>query len=148
MEEQILKEIKELRLVLAQVIGTSEQPADQQFSNEAISKAAAEFQKLSIERGEWVSEHEIDKIIKNAPYSPGKFIIEKFVFTNYFIKGKSLYFNKKDLLSLNRELKLRNINLGRYMELVESQEKFKKRLKALSSQRDRKRNTISKYPMI
>lgn len=113
MEDKIINEIKELRHILAQVIGTSELPVKQQFSKEAIAKASLEFKKLSIERGEWLTEREISKVIRKAPYSPGKFIIEKFGFTHYFFKGRSLYFNKKDHIALNTELKKRNINLGR-----------------------------------
>ena len=128
MEDQILKEIKELRSLLSQLIGTSDLPTKEKFSKEAITRARAEFNKLSVERGEWIPEHSISSIIKKAPYTPGKFIIEKFGFTNYFTRGRTLYFNRKDLVALKDELKKRNINLGRYIELVEDQEKFKKYL--------------------
>jgi hypothetical protein len=126
MEKQILKEIKELRLLLSSLIGTSDLPVKQRFSKEAITKAAVEFKKLSIDRGEWIMEGDISKIIRKAPYYSGKFIIEKFGFTNYFTRGRYLYFNRKDIIALKDELKLKNINLGRYMELLEDQEKFHK----------------------
>ena len=126
MEEKILKEIKELRSILAQLFGTSELPVKQRFSKEAITKAGAEFKKLSIERGEWIDKSDISKIIRKASYYSGKFIIEKFGFTNYFQRGHTKYFNKKDIIALKDELKKRNINLGKYMELVEDQEKFEK----------------------
>lgn len=146
MEEKILKEIKELKSLLAQLIGSSELPVKQQFSKEAITKAATEFQKLSIERGEWVTENEISSIIKKAPSYSGKFIIEKFEFTNYFKRGRSLYFNKKELMALNTELKKRNINLKRYMELIEDQEKFKKFLDEVKNPKAIKKRPRFKIP--
>jgi hypothetical protein len=132
MEDKILNELKELRSLFAQLIGTSDLPDKQKFSKEAIKKANAEFKKLSIERGEWIGESEIKKIIRNAPYSPGNFIIEKFGITNYFQRGHSKYFNKKDIIALKDELKKRNINLGRYIEYVEDQEKFKKYIASIN----------------
>jgi hypothetical protein len=124
MEAEILKEIKEVRQLLAKMIGTFDLPAKQQFSIQALDKAAEEFKILSIQHGEWISD--ISKIIKGAPYGSGKFIVEKFGFNNYFIRGKTRYFNRKDLMELNNELKGRNINLARYIELIEDQEKFQK----------------------
>lgn len=146
MEEKILKEIKELRILFSQIIGTSELSAKQQFSKEAITKARAEFKKLSIERGEWITEHDICKIIRNAPFYCGKFIIEKFGFTNYYIKGKSFFFNKKDIIALKDELKKRSINLGRYIELVENQEKFKKYLASISDTKGGKKRQRFEVP--
>ena len=146
MEEKILKEIKALKSVIAQVIGSSELPVKQQFSKEAISKAAAEFQKLSIERGEWIEEHEISKIIKKAPYNSGKFIIERFEFTNYFKRGRSLYFNKKEIIALNAELKKRNINLSRYMELEDDKEKFRQYIETLKDPKKSKKRQRFKIP--
>lgn len=146
METQILKEIKELRLILAQVIGSSDMPVKQQFSKEAIAKAAVEFKKLSIERGEWIPENEISKIIRKAPYFSGKFIIEEFEFTNHFKRGRTLYFNKKEIIALNNELKKRNINLGRYIELVEDQEKFKKYLEEVRNSKGTKKRPRFKIP--
>lgn len=146
MEEKILKEIKSLKSIIAQVIGSSELPVKQQFSKEAISKAADEFQKLSIERGEWIEEDEISKIIKKAPYHSGKFIIEKFEFTNFFKRGRSLYFNKKEIIALNNELKKRNINLKRYMELLEDQEKFRKYLEEVRNPKGTRKRQRFKIP--
>ncbi len=54
MQKEILSEIKELRTALTQVLGISNFPPDQQFLKEALNKAAKEFQKLNIERGQWV----------------------------------------------------------------------------------------------
>jgi hypothetical protein len=126
MEAQILKEIQDIRKSLAKIIGTSELPTRQQFSKESLDKAADEFKKLSIQRGEWITDSQISDIIKKAPYYSGKFIIEQFGFTDYFIKGKSLYFNRKSIVALNKELRIRNINLCNYIDLLRNKEKFKK----------------------
>lgn len=126
MEEKVYKELKQIRSLLSELVGSSELPANKRFSKEAIAKAAKEFRKLSIERGEWLSIHDIDKVIKNAPWQSGKIIIDKFEFTNYFIRGKSYYFNRKDLVALNKELKKKDINLNEYSELLDDQAKFEK----------------------
>jgi len=128
MEAEVLKEIKEIRKSLAKIIGTSELPTRQQFSKESLDKAAKEFQTLSIKRGEWITDGDISHIIKKAPYHSGKFIIEYFGFTSYFIRHKSLYFNRKSIVALNRELRIRNIDLGKYMELMRDKEKFNKHI--------------------
>jgi arginine/ornithine N-succinyltransferase beta subunit len=59
MQNEILAEIKELRTALTQVLGISDLPPDQQFLKEALNKAAKEFQKLNIERGQWVADHSV-----------------------------------------------------------------------------------------
>lgn len=146
MEERILKEIKELKSVIAQVIGSSELPAKQKFSKEAIAKAAKEFEKLSIERGEWLVESDIRKVIKKAPWRAGKFIVEKFSFTNYFTIGRTLYFNRKDLVALNAELKKRNIDLSRYIELEEDKEKFQKYIESIKDPKKSKKRQRFQIP--
>ncbi len=142
MDNQILKEIKELRRLLSKLIGTSDLPEKQRFSTLALDKAAEEFKSLSIQHGEWISD--ISKIIKGAPYDSGKFIIEKFGFNNYFTRGKTKYFNRKDLMALNNELKKRNINLARYIELINDQEKFKKYIE--SAQKGEKKGKHFQLP--
>ena len=47
MEDKIYKEIKEVRLLLSKLIGTSDLPEKQKFSTEALDKAAVEFKNLS-----------------------------------------------------------------------------------------------------
>ena len=131
MEDKIYIEIKQLRSLLAKVVGTQDLPKSEQFSKEAIRKAASEFRKLQTERGKWIPESDISKVIRSAGYRPGKFIIEKFGFTNYFKRGKQYFFNRKDLVALNKELKARKINLEIYMKLEEDQEKFQKYLHEL-----------------
>ena len=54
MESQILSEIKEIKKLLSKVIGTSDLPAKQRFSKDAIAKAAKEYRLLEMKRGEWV----------------------------------------------------------------------------------------------
>ena len=91
----------------------------EQFSKAYLDKAAKEFKKLSIERGEWVEESKIDKIIRDAPYRCGAFIQREFGFTNFFKYGRTTFYNRKDLLALVRELKERNINFNRLHEYRE-----------------------------
>lgn len=126
MEEKILKEIKQIRLLLSELVGTTDLPASEKFSKEAITKAAKEYRKLAIERGQWLENYEINKVIKNWTWKAGKVIIEKFKFKNYYKRGPTFYYNRKDLIALNKELKKKNLNLKEYIDLLEDQEKFQK----------------------
>ncbi len=147
MQKEILSEIKELRTALTQVLGISDLPPDQQFLKEALNKAAKEFQKLNIERGQWVADHSIGKYIKNAGYRAGAFIRQEFGFSNYFKRGQTYYYSKKDLISLGKELKERNVDLGRYMEFIEDQTKFKKYLsEAAQNNKGKLKNKSYKLP--
>jgi hypothetical protein len=146
MDNQILKEIKEVRKLLSAIVGTSELPAKEKFSKEAIIIAAKEFRDLAIKRGEWINEHDISKIIKKAPYGSGKFIIEKFGFTNYFTRGNQKYFNRKDLESLSKELKKRNINMDRYLEFLNDKEKFDKYIENAKNQVGNKKRKRFRIP--
>ncbi len=146
MEEKLLIELKQIRKVLSQIVGTSDLPAKQKFSKEAISKVAKEFRKLSIERGEWIPNGEIHKIIKHAPWHSAKVIIEKFEFTNYFKRGQTFYLNRKDLVKLNKELKQRNINLEKYCELLNDKEKFQKYVNRIILPKGRKPRNYFKIP--
>ena len=128
MEKELLSQIKELKAIIAQLVGTSDLPLKERFSKEALAKAAKEFQNLSIERGEWVKDYDISKHIRNAGYRAGAFIRTEFAFSNYFKKGRVYYYNRKDLMALGKELKQRNVDLSRYIELKEDQAKFKKYL--------------------
>lgn len=138
MEEKIFDEIKQIRKLLSEMLGTSDLPAKEKFSKEAIAKAAKEYKKLSIERGEWLTSYDIKKVIKHVSWNSGKLIIEKFQFTNYFIRGKTYYFNKKDLIELNIELIKKNIDLKTYQELLEDKEKFQKYIDSISKKNGRK----------
>ena len=147
MQKEILSEIKELRTALTQILGISDLPPDQQFLKEALNKAAKEFQKLNIERGQWVADHSIGKYIKNAGYRAGAFIRQEFGFSNYFKRGQTYYYSKKDLISLGKELKERNVDLGRYMEFIEDRTKFKKYLsEAAQNNKGKLKNKSYKLP--
>lgn len=139
MPDELLIEIRQLKHALAHVLGVADLPEGQQFSEETLDKVAKEFQKLRIEREEWISDSDISKYIKNAGYRAGNFIREKFNFTNYFKYGKTYYYNKNDIIALGKELKARNVSLGRYMEFIESRDRFKKQLE------DAKRNNKGKH---
>lgn len=80
MEEKILKEVKQIRVLLSQMLGTNDLPARQKFSKEAITKAAKEFRTLEVKRGKWITRHEIPQVIKNAPWDCSKVILEQFEF--------------------------------------------------------------------
>jgi hypothetical protein len=110
----------------------------EKFSKEAISRAAKEFQKMAIERKEWVTGDEIQKVIKHADWRSDWIIIGTFGFTNYFKKGHSFYLNRKDLVALGKELKARNINLKVYQNLLEDQEKFEKLVKGTDLKKESK----------
>ncbi|MDQ2178798.1 hypothetical protein [Marinifilum sp. D714] len=138
-EDKLYTELKQLRYLLAKVVGTQDLPKRDQFSKEAVKKAASEFRKLQTQRGEWVPEDDISKIIRTAGYHrPGRFIIEKFNFKNYFIRARTYYFSRNDLVALNKELKARKINLGLYMDLEEDKEKFHKYLTDLRQGKKRR----------
>jgi len=128
MEKTLLTEIQELKRVITVLIGVSDLPTENQFSKDALENAAKQFQKLSIERGEWIIDGDISKYIKTAGHSSAKFIIQELKFTNYFKKGHNFYFNKKSLIDLSNALKERNIDLRRYIELIETELSFKKSL--------------------
>ncbi|MES2329644.1 MAG: hypothetical protein V4539_08585 [Bacteroidota bacterium] len=126
MQEQILNELTIIKLYLAKLTGSSALPPDEQFTNEVLDKAAKEFQVMCMERGEWVKDSDISKIIKKAPYRAGNFIRENFSFVNFFKRGHDYYFNREDLTLLAKELKQRNVDLSRYIEFKEEQAKFEK----------------------
>lgn len=142
METKILEELKHIKLILSKITGTQELPEKEKFSKEALDKAAKEYQDMMITRGEWVSNRELNDVSKIYEWNSGKFIIEKFGFNNYFERGKTLYFNKKDLLSLRNELKERKIDPKRYRELLEDKEKFEKSIAGvnMSKGKSKKRN--------
>jgi hypothetical protein len=132
MQKSILSEIREIKTLLSKLIGTSDLPSTEQFSRQALDKVAKQFQKLSIERDEWIEESNICKYIKNADHRTGAFIRQEFVFSNYFKLGRTYYYNKKDLIALGKELKARNVDLGRYMEYRADQAKFKKYIETIN----------------
>jgi hypothetical protein len=146
MEDRIFTELKHIRKLLSEVVGTTDLPATQKFSKESLSKAAKEFRKLSIERGQWIPSNELHKIINNAYWNSAKIIIEKFEFSNYFKRGSTYYFNRKDLIELNKELKKRNINLEKYQEMLYDQEKFRKYVKGILLPKGKKTRNNFRLP--
>lgn len=128
MEKQILDELKELRMALVKLVGTTELPKSKQLSPTMLDKAANEFKKLQQQSEAWLTEHELDKYFKDVFYGAGKFIREEFKFSNFFIKEKSHYYHKADIQALAIELKARNVNLKRYIELKADRESFNKKI--------------------
>ena len=131
MQKQILTEIRELKSLISKVIGTSDQFPDNPFSTDALDRASREFERLSIQRGNWVKERDIQEHIKSAPWRCGKFIREEFGFQNYFKRGREYYYWKNDLIALGKELIDRKVDLRSYVELKEDQAKFEKYVNAL-----------------
>lgn len=145
-EDKILSELKQLKRLFTVMLGTEDQPAKEKFSIAAIIKASSEFKKMQASRGEWVSSGDVDKVIKHAPYNPAKMLIEEFKFKNYFKRGSTYYFKRKDLIDLNKELKKRNINLKTYSDLLEDKEKFQKYIDGISSPGRSKKQRRFKIP--
>lgn len=127
MRAQILSELREMRSILAQLAGTNDLPVQDQFSKEALAKAAKHFKKMEIQRGEWVKENDIGKYIK-ADWRAGSFIRNEFGFTACIKNGYYYLYNKKALQLLGQELKARNIDLGRYMEYKRCEVEFQKKV--------------------
>src|SRR5438552_2685505 len=125
MQKEIMAELKDIKSIMAQLLGTTDLPAQEQFSKDALSKATKAFQKITIERGEWVKENDIGKYIK-ADWSAGKFIRAELGFNAWIKNGHYYLYNKKALQQLGQELKQRNIDLGRYMEYKRSEMEFQK----------------------
>jgi hypothetical protein len=129
MQAQVLSELRELKSILAQLVGTADQPAQEQFSKEALTKASKLFVKMAAQRGEWVKEDELGKYIK-ADWRAGSFIRLEFGFNACIKDGRSHLYNKKALQKLGQELKARNIDLSRYMEYRRSESEFQKKISA------------------
>lgn len=145
-EDKILTELKQLRRLFTVLLGTEDQPTKEKFSRTAITKAAREYRKMQAERGEWVASGDVDDIIKNAPYNPAKMLIEEFQVKNYFKRGSTYYFKKKDLIDLKKELKKRNINLEKYEELLRDREKFQKYIDSITQPEGSKKRRRYKIP--
>ncbi len=127
MKDEAIILLKEIKESLSIVIGTNNLPVEKQFSIEALNKAAKEFSKLRKDNNQWISGYDIPKYIKSAPYNNiGNFIREELQFSNIYTKGKSVYYYKKDIINLGNELKERNIDLARYMELKAEKERIEK----------------------
>ncbi|MCF2520068.1 hypothetical protein [Dyadobacter sp. CY351] len=142
-EEQIIRELAEIKQAIVRIAGTSELPKEEQFSVSALDKAAVELKKLAITRGEWIQDRDLSRYFKGV-YNGGKFIRETFGFNDYFTKGKSYYYRKSSILRLSQELKSRNVDLARYMELKESEAKFQEKVAAVKAAK-KKEKTKSRF---
>lgn len=131
MEEQVLKELKEIKDLLAHLTGTHDLPKKDRFSKAAIAKAAKEYQKLAMQRDDWIPRWKFNKVFMETPRNCEKVLIEKFKFTNYYKQGHGKIFNKTDLELLNKELKKKNINFKDYGELLLDKEKFEKKINSI-----------------
>src|SRR5690606_29638843 len=108
-------------------------PEDQQFDEATLDKVADEFRKLKAKRAEWIGEYEVGQLFKDAPYGTGKFIRETFGFADFFIQGKSHYYRKASIVRLAKQLKARNVDLARFIELKQSQQRFEAKVGSLMS---------------
>ncbi|HVW99787.1 MAG TPA: hypothetical protein VHA52_05065 [Candidatus Babeliaceae bacterium] len=135
MKENAISEIKEIKNILSKLLGTSDLDPKDQFSTEALDQAAKLFLKFRTERGEWVSESDLSKYFKDC-WRAGKFIREHFNFNDYYKYGHTHFYKKKSIQRLAEELKTRKIDLKRYMEYIDSQASFKKKM---AEYKDRKK---------
>lgn len=125
-DEAILSEIKKLGAIVERLVGTVNSEANEKFSSKSLDNAAKEFQKLLKQREEWIDEQTFDKQLKASHYTAGKVVREEFGFTGYYKKGYKFFYKKDDIVALAKELKTRNIDLGRYVELRKDQTNFEK----------------------
>jgi topoisomerase IA-like protein len=128
------------------LLGTEGQPAKEKFLKSAIAEAANEFKKMQTARGEWISSDELNQVIIHADWRSGKIIIEQFQFKNYFKRGTTYYFKKKDLIDLGKGMKKRNINLEKYDELLRDKEKFEKYISSITNPDGKKKRKRYKIP--
>jgi hypothetical protein len=137
MEQQLLQEIQDIKSILARIVGSADQAVEHRFSVEALDQMAAAFQRLAIDRGDWVKNAQIAHYIKSAPWNAGKFIREHFEFTNWFKRGHEFLYSKKDLAALAQELTDRNIDLKRYVEFVADKAAFDKKAAAKATPKEK-----------
>ncbi len=142
-EEAILAEIKKLGIAIERFIGAANSEPNEKFSGKSLDKAAKEFQELVKQREEWINEEAFARQLKASHYTAGKVVREEFGFTGYYKKGYKYFYKKDDILALAKELKKRNIDLGRYVELRKDQANFEK---CLEVARGKAKKTISMKP--
>ena len=128
MEDIILDELRQIKHVLAKLIGSADRSVENPFSEEILDKVAKDFLKLSTERGEWVNDGEIRRFVKTAPYNAGSFLRNEFAFANWYRHGHHYYYSKRDLIAFNQELEKRNIDLSRYQDMLADKRAFEKSL--------------------
>lgn len=109
------------------LIGTSDLSTSEQFSEEAIKKAAKDFKRMNVERKEWVKEDSLSKYLGGA-WGAGSFIRKEFGFNAWIKEGHSYLYNRKALQALGLELKKRNVQLSRYIQYKKSESEFQKKV--------------------
>jgi len=135
MQKEILAELKALREAVAILAGTQEMKPEKQLSPAVLNKVAKEFKKLDRKNKEWIQEHDLYGIFRGTNYGVGKYLREELKFTQWLMKGKSYYYNRKAIMDLVKELKSRKVNLARYIELKNQQAKFEAWVKTAAAQK-------------
>lgn len=128
MEKQILDELKDLKAIVYKLAGISEQSNESPISIEAIEKATKEYRKLEIQRGEWLTNFELEEYFKGTSFRVGDFIREAFSFQDCIKIGRTRYYKKSSIIELAKELKSRNVDLASFMELKKSQDSFQNKI--------------------
>lgn len=146
MEDKIFTELAQIKKVLTHIIGTSELAPSKQFSIEALNKAAKEFKKLNTLKNGWIKDYDVRKYFPGCVTGVGKFIRDEFEFSYYFTQGGAIYHNKKAIIELSKELKSRNVDLSRYMELRKEQNQLEKNIKA-AALRKKSKNKGKSYKL-
>src|SRR5580658_3899216 len=126
-QDEILRELEELKSILSIVIGTSDRVGEERFSTEALNDTAKLFKKMSIERGDWIDEDDLPKYLGPCPWNAGSFIRKEFAFASWVKKGHGYRYLKKDVEALGQELKSHNIDLKRYQEFLDDKAAFDKK---------------------
>jgi hypothetical protein len=138
MSKEILLEIQDLKQLLEKIIGLDKETPDKKYSEESLDKAQKLYLKMSIEQGNWVTDREIPRYIKSAPWNPGAFIRKEFEFTNWIKRGHEYLYSKKDLIELGEELEALKIDCKRYEEFLRDKAQFDKRMAILEEAKTRK----------
>jgi hypothetical protein len=138
MEKEILQELRDLKQLIIKITGLETEKTENQFSEEALNNAQKLYRKMSIERGDWVKDSELDIYIKSLPWNAGAFIRKEFEFTNWIKRGHEYLYAKKDLIALSEELAKRNIDCKRYKEFLDDKAAFDKRMAAFEETRTKK----------
>jgi hypothetical protein len=124
----VQQDIAQMKQLLTTIVGSADRSVENPFSEEVMNKIAKDFLKLSIERGDWVKDDDIRKIVKTAPYNAGSFLRKEFAFSNWYRHGHHHYYCKKDLIAFNEQLQHHNIDLERYREMLDDKRSFERRM--------------------
>jgi hypothetical protein len=144
MEEQSLKELKQIRKILAKVFGTNSLPFAEQFTSEVLDRVQNDFRNLRNMADQWIEESDLYDFLK-VDCSIVKFIREEFSFTNYYKQGKNYFYNANDLKELLKQLKLRGVDICLYQKLKQDQLWFEKNIQAAGIGKKLSRGTKTFY---